>query len=84
MLSRNIVLDYIYWFPGLTSNDLKTRNNMYLCSHVNTYNDVANLVVHRVVRNTKSWIWQRTKYDFSMKRKKFLTYGSDGALIALQ
>ena len=83
MLSRKIVPDYIYLFPGLTSNDLKTINNNYLLSHVNTYNDVTNLVVHRVVRNRKSWISQRTKYDFSMKRKKFLTYGSDGTLIAL-
>ena len=54
MLSRKIVPDYIYLFPGLTSNDLKTINNNYLLSHVNIYNDVTNLVVHRVVRNTKS------------------------------
>ena len=54
MLSRKIVPDYIYLFPGLTSNDLKTINNNYLLSHVNTYNDVTNLVVHRVVGNTKS------------------------------
>ena len=67
----------INWSSLVTVVVQKTYSKMHPVLSTNTDHDVADLVNHGMLKNTKTWIYLRKEHNFSTKKKFLLTCASD-------